>query len=68
MTSTIDLIESAVRQQRRLAFWRGGTEYVVVAIGLETSGRRDVLLARIPMTGEVLRFAVDELRDVDLIE
>ena len=65
--AVLEVLERAVRENRRVAFRRRGTEYVVVAVGLETGGRHDVLIARLPMTGEELAFSVTELTDVALI-
>ena len=58
----LDALELAVREQRRVALRRRGTEYVVVALRLATGGSDEVLEAKLPMTGEVLRF---RLRDLD---
>ena len=58
----LDALELAVRERRRVALRRRGTEYVVVAERLETSGQDEVLAGRLPMTGEVLSF---RLRDLD---
>lgn len=58
---SLDALEQAVRQQRRVALRRRGTEYVVVATRLETSGRDDVLVGRLPMTGELLTFRLRDL-------
>lgn len=58
----LDALELAVREHRRVALKRRGTEYVVVAERLETSGRDDVLAGRLPMTGDVLTF---KLRDLE---
>jgi hypothetical protein len=57
----LDALERAVRERRRVALRRRGTEYVVVAERLETSGRDDVLAGRLPMTGDVLRFRLRDL-------
>src|SRR5216110_40858 len=57
----LDALERAVRQHLRVALRRRGTEYVVVAERLETSGRDDVLTGRLPMTGELLTFRLREL-------
>jgi hypothetical protein len=58
----LDALERAVRDHLRVALRRRGTEYVVVAERLETSGRDDVLTGRLPMTGELLNF---QLRDLE---
>ena len=57
----LDALELAVREHRRVALKRRGTEYVVVAERLETSGRDDVLAGRLPMTGDVLTFRLRDL-------
>jgi hypothetical protein len=57
----LDALERAVREQRRVALRRRGTEYVVVAVRLETGRRDEMLEGRLPMTGEVLAFPLREL-------
>ena len=57
----LDALERAVRERRRVALRRRGTEYVVVAQRLETSGRDDILVGRLPMTGELLTFRLRDL-------
>ena len=57
----LDALERAVREHRRVALMRRGTEYVVVAERLETSARDEILEGRLPMTGEVLAFRLREL-------
>jgi hypothetical protein len=57
----LDALERAVRERRRVALRRRGTEYVVVAERLESSGRDDVLSGRLPMTGELLAFPLRDL-------
>ena len=59
--AALDALERAVREGRRVALRRRGTEYVVVAVRLESEGRDDVLLGRLPMTGEDLAFRLREL-------
>jgi hypothetical protein len=58
---SLDALELAVRERRRVALRRRGTEFVVVAERLETSERDEVLSGRLPMTGEVLAFPLREL-------
>jgi len=50
-----------VRERRRVALRRRGTEYVVVAERLDTSGRDELLQGRLPMTGELLGFRLRDL-------
>ncbi len=59
----LDALERAVREQRRVALRRRGTEYVVVAQRLDSSGwgGDDVLAGRLPMTGELLTFRLRDL-------
>lgn len=57
----LDSLERAVREHLRVALRRRGTEYVVVAERLDTSGRDEVLAGRLPMTGEVLAFRLRDL-------
>jgi hypothetical protein len=57
----LDALELAVRERRRVALRRRGTEYVVVAERLEASGRDEVLSGRLPMTGELLAFPLRDL-------
>jgi transcriptional antiterminator Rof (Rho-off) len=57
----LDALELAVRERRRVALRRRGTEYVVVAMQLETGERDELLQGRLPMTGEILRFPLREL-------
>ena len=57
----LDALERAVRERQRVALRRRGTEYVVVAQRLETSGRDDILVGRLPMTGELITFRLRDL-------
>ena len=57
----LDALERAVRERRRVALRRRGTEYVVVAEELETGERDETLRGRLPMTGEVLAFRLRDL-------
>ena len=57
----LDALERAVREHRRVALRRRGTEYVVVAERLATGDLDEALEGRVPMTGEVLSFRLREL-------
>ncbi len=57
----LDALEQAVRDRRRVALRRRGTEYVVVAERLRTDSRDEVLEGRLPMTGELLAFPLRDL-------
>ena len=47
---------------------RRGTEHVVVADAIRSIDSRDCLVGKIPMTGEVLTFRLDELDGFQVIE
>lgn len=57
----LDALERAVRERRRVALRRRGTEYVVWAERLKTVAREEALEGRLPMTGEILAFPLREL-------
>jgi hypothetical protein len=57
----MDQLERAAQLGRRVVLMRRGTEYIVVARRLLHSGRRDTLVGFLPMTGEELRFELEEL-------
>jgi hypothetical protein len=59
--AAFDALERAVRERRRVALRRRGTEFVIVAERLDTAGRDEVLMGRLPMTGETLAFRLREL-------
>lgn len=58
---SLDALERAVRETRRVALRRRGTDYVVVAVRLVTDDADEALEGRLPMTGEVLSFRLREL-------
>ena len=57
----LDALERAVRERRRVALRRRGTEFVVVAERLDTGPRDELLEGRLPMTGEILAFPLRDL-------
>jgi hypothetical protein len=57
----LDALERAVRERRRVALRRRGTEYVIVAERLEAQERDEALQGRLPMTGELLAFPLHDL-------
>ena len=59
--AALDALERAVRERRRVALRRRGTEFVVVAERLDTGPRDELLEGRLPMTGEILTFRLREL-------
>jgi uncharacterized protein with PhoU and TrkA domain len=57
----LDQLERAIRDGRRVAVMRRGTEYIVLAVRLTTQASRDAFVGRLPMTGEELTFVLDDL-------
>lgn len=58
-------LERAARDGRRVVLMRRGTEYIVVARRLVHAGGQESLVGYLPMTGEELRF---ELEDLDAFQ
>ncbi len=67
-TDRYDQLESAARGGKRVALVRRGTEYVVIAVALRSDGSTEVLVGWLPMTGEELSFALDDLESFQVIE
>jgi hypothetical protein len=63
----MDLLERAVRENRRVAISRRGTEFIVIATGLTSVKARDALVGRLPMTGEEMTFILDELESFAIV-
>ncbi|HEX5386152.1 MAG TPA: hypothetical protein VFW66_05590 [Gemmatimonadales bacterium] len=64
----MDQLERAARQGLRVALvTRRGTEYIVVAVRVGAVGRREALIARLPMTGEELEFPLEEIEQFQVI-
>lgn len=63
----MEQLERAVRQGLRVMLMRRGTEYVVVARRLLSAGGHDALVGYLPMTGEELRFELQELDQFQVI-
>jgi hypothetical protein len=59
--AALDALERAVRERRRVALRRRGTEFVVVAERLAMLARDEALEGRLPMTGELLAFPLHDL-------
>ena len=60
-------LERATQQRRRVVIRRRGTEYVVVARRIFHEGQRDALIGLLPMTGEELRFNLEELDEFHVL-
>jgi hypothetical protein len=61
-------LERAVERRSRVALSRRGTEYVVIAERLKTFGPEDILVARVPITGELMEFALPALERFDVLD
>jgi hypothetical protein len=63
----MDQLESAARRGQRVALSRRGTEYIVVALRVTTEEQHDVLVGRLPMTGEDLSFRLDQIDSFQVV-
>lgn len=63
----MDQLEHAAREGQRVALSRRGTEYVVVALRVTSADRHEVLIGRLPMTGEDLTFRLDQIDSFQVI-
>jgi hypothetical protein len=64
----MEQLERAAREGRRVVLRRRGTEYVVVARRVFQEGQRDALIGMLPMTGEELRFTLEDLDEFQVLE
>ena len=63
----LDQLERALRDGRRVALYRRGTEYIVIAVRLTTATNRDAFVGRLPMTGEEMTFVLGELEGFQVV-
>ena len=63
-----DQLEAAARAGKRVALERRGSEFIVTAVAIRMDGQKEHLIGRLPMTGEELSFALDELDGFQVIE
>ena len=63
----LDQIERAIRDGRRVALMRRGTEYIVIAVRLTVRSSREALIGRHPMTGEELLFVLDDIESFQVV-
>jgi transcriptional antiterminator Rof (Rho-off) len=63
----MDQLEHAAREGLRVALSRRGTEYIVVALRVTSADRHEVLIGRLPMTGEDLTFRLDQIESFQVI-
>ena len=66
-TAQYDALERAIADRRRLAVWRGGTEFMIVVDRLHTTGGREALEAHHPVTGDKLTLFIDELEGIEVV-
>jgi hypothetical protein len=60
-------LERAIREHRRIAVYRRGTEYVVVPLRLDTAGGQETILARNPSTGDSLELRLDQIDSLEVL-
>ncbi len=63
----MDRLESAARRGLRVTVARRGTEYVVVARRVTSVGGKETFVGFLPMTGEELVFALDDIDAFEVI-
>jgi hypothetical protein len=63
----MDQLENAARRGQRVSLSRRGTEYVVVALRVTSADRHEVLIGRLPMTGEELEFRLNEIDSFQVV-
>ncbi len=61
-----DALERAIADGRRIAFYRRGTEYIVVPMRMRLSAR-EAIEAMHPTTGERLTLYIDELEGFEVV-
>jgi hypothetical protein len=66
-TAQFDALEAAVREGRRVAVLRRGTEFIVVPARIISVQGRDAIEATHPTTGDVMRFVLDELDSFEVV-
>jgi hypothetical protein len=62
-----DALENAIRDGKRIAVRRRGTEFVVIPERLWMRGRREAIEARHPATGQPLTLWVDEAESIEVV-
>ncbi len=63
----MEQLERATRLNRRVVLMRRGTEFIVVARRLLHHGGQEALVGLLPMTGEELRFELEDLDDFQVL-
>jgi hypothetical protein len=63
----MDRLEAAARRGLRVTISRRGSEYVVMARRLAVVNRKESFVGFLPMTGEELVFALDDIDAFEVI-
>jgi uncharacterized protein with PhoU and TrkA domain len=63
----LDQLERAVRDGRRVAVDRRGTEYIVTPVRITQVAGREALIARLPMTGDEMTFVLEDLEGLRVL-
>jgi uncharacterized protein with PhoU and TrkA domain len=63
----LDQLERAIRDGRRVALMRRGSEYIVIPQRLTTRENSDAFVGRLPMTGEELVFVLTEVESFQVL-
>jgi hypothetical protein len=66
-SARMDQLENAARQGHRVALSRRGSEFIVVALRVTSQDRHEVLIGRLPMTGEELVFRLNEIDSFQVV-
>lgn len=66
--AAMDRLERAARLGKRVSLLRRGTEFVVIALALRLRSWGEELVVRLPMTGEELTFALEEIDDFTVVD
>lgn len=61
-------LERAVERRSRVVLARRGNEYVVVAHRLKTFGPEEILVGRVPITGELMEFELSTLESFQVLD
>ena len=63
-----DALEDAITRSTRISVFRRGTEYVIVPLALRAVNGREMIEARNPATGQVLKIFLDEMEAVEVVK
>lgn len=63
----MEQLERAARLGSRVALMRRGTEYIVLARRIQQIRGKETLIGYLPMTGEELRFELNDLDEFQVL-